>query len=1150
VTAPPTRALLPYPGLRPFERHEADVFFGRETQVDAMVDRLGRHHLLAVTGSSGSGKSSLVRAGLLEALEAGLLATAGPVWRFGILRPGSHPMTELAAAVVEALGGPRGPDDVAMRRAKLERGPLSLIEELRERPLPDGGNLLILVDQFEEVFRYPSLTGREEAEAFVALLLATVARSEVPIYVVMTMRSDFLGRCADFDGLAEAVTDAQYLCPRLSRDQIRSAIEGPAQVFGGKVEPRLVSRVVNDMGTDPDQLPLMQHALMRLWELAGKRASNARQLRLDDYDEEGGIRGSLSRHADEILAEITHDSPERAETARRLFCLLVEGEGESALRRLSSVTDIIAVTHKPLDEVAATADPFRAPGRSLLMPISEQPLTPNTVLDISHESLIRQWRALGDWVRAEAASAEQYREIERRARRWTTRSATFLDDTDLDLALAWREREKPTASWAARYGGDFSLTMDFLDKSRDAESKRRRAALEAAEERAVAAKRLAERATGKARKALCEGELETATLIALAALPADSSVSDRFVWIPAVSVLAEARSRDGQRAVLQDHTAGVLGAAFSPDGERVVTASDDKTALLWDAKTGAKLALLQGHGGSVYAAGFSPDGARIVTASADNTARLWDAKSGASLAVLRGHTSFVFSAAFSPRGEWLVTASYDNTARLWSMATHESLAVLKGHTNLVNSAAFSPDKDRIVTASYDKTARLWDGTGAALNLLQAHSGPVNVAAFSPDGARIVTASADTTARLWDVTTGTPLTVLQGHTGAVERAEFNPDGTRIVTASADNTARLWDATSGAALAVLQGHTGSVSGAVFSPDGARIVTASADGTARLWDAETGALLDVLQGHTGPVHNARVSPDRVHIVTASADKTARLWDVWPLLTMDTVAYAKITALRALSHEEEGSLCLTEADPATGEKYGTDDDPAAVCDQLAANPFDPRKRAPGILFDAIDAEGAVLACRVAVETAPDEARLCYQLGRALDRADKREEAVLFIRTAAEKGYPAAHNDLGFRYENGSGVAKDNAEALRRYRQAAEGGYAPAFFHEGRLYWEGAGTEADRAEAVRWFKRGANQGDPFSHRRLAELYETGDNLPQNLEEAVLHYALATRLFELAGAAPDAVVSRARRGSLARLLPPETAVRIAREAAAWRPKGP
>jgi len=194
------------------------------------------------------------------------------------------------------------------------------------------------------------------------LLLAGANEGRVPIYIVLTMRSDFLGRCAEFEGLAEAITDAQYLCPRLSREQIAAAVEGPAKVFKGEVEPRLVARIVNDMGTDPDQLPLMQHALMRLWQEARASDPTAPLLRLDDYLAEGGIKGSLARHADEILDEISRDLPERVETARRLFCLLVEGEGENAVRRLAPVSEAIAVTSEPLDEIAAVANPFRATG--------------------------------------------------------------------------------------------------------------------------------------------------------------------------------------------------------------------------------------------------------------------------------------------------------------------------------------------------------------------------------------------------------------------------------------------------------------------------------------------------------------------------------------------------------------------------------------------------------------------------------------------------------------------------------------------------------------------------------------------------------------------------------------------------------------------
>jgi WD40 repeat protein len=1433
-------ARSPYPGLRPFDRDEADVFFGRERHVDAMVDRLAQRRLLVVTGNSACGKSSLVRAGLLEALETGLMSAAGPVWRFATLRPGEHPMMELARSLVEAIdGGERFPGDVGLRQAGLERGPLSLIEELGERPLADNANLLIVVDQFEELFRFKGLAEREEAEAFVALLLASALQNEIPalrIYVVMTMRSDFLGHCADFDGLAEAVNDAQYLCPRLTREQSAMAIEGPAQVFQGTVEPRLVTRILNDMGTDPDRLPLMQHALMRLWERACAPNRNYPVLRLDDYLTEGGIKGSLSRHADEIFDEIAGTASGRGETTRRLFCLLTEGEGETARRRLARVDDLVEVAGEPLEEIVTVADAFRSPGRSFLMPPHDRSLTPETFLDITHESLIRQWQKLSGWARAEASSAEQYREIERRARRWAADEAGLWDGIDLDLALAWRDKERPTAAWAKRYGGDFPLAMRYLDESHIG-SRRSRAEISLHQSRFL---------TQRALEALRDDKPELAALIARAALPADMDAPDRPPWYPAVSVLAEAQSYDRQPAVLRGHESFVNGAAFSPDGSRVVTASADgtarvwhattgallfvlsghtaevnsavfspdgkhiltasadhtarlwdastgglaivlqghscfvidaafsrdgkrivtasadRTARLWDAITGQSYASLQGHIDSVNGAAFSPDGTRIVTvsndcmirhwdtatceeiiafrghdraiytvafspdgrrvltasadhtarqwdtinhvplaflaghdaevnsavfspngihiltASADDTARLWDADTGDEIAVLRGHNDCVNRAAFDPEGRRAVTAAADSTGRLWDVSTDAQVVILAGHTNEVHSCTFSPDGSRIVTGSWDHTARVWDaGIGNPIALLEGHTGDVkgaafsrdgqrivtisgdgtarlwdtwnnseravlrghesfinhaafspdglslvtasadrtarlwqvpeateyavlrghqsfvnhatfspdgtrvvsssadrtcriwnassgdllavlqghqsyvNNAAFSLDGARIVTASADRTARLWDATTGAQIAVLRGHMNVVTSAEFSPDGARVVTASEDHTARLWDGMTGAPLgAPLFGHRSVVIRARFSPDGARIITASVDRTARLWDAATGAQVAVLHGHSGSVHDVAISPKGTWIATASADCTVRLWPIWPLLTLDVIVYADVSALRALTDDERESLFLTKADTgaALPQPIATATDSGAVCDRLAGNPFDPRKRAPGMQFDRIDVENAIPACEAATHAAPDEPRFRYQLGRALARANKALEAAEHYRGAAKVGYAAAQLDLGAAYENGSGVDRDRAEAVTFYRQAAEGGCVAAYFRVGRCYWEGVGISVDRLEALRWFERGADAGDPFSHRRLAELYESGEQLGEDFEKALFHHAVATRLLEEAGEESEAVDARVRRGSIARALPPQVAVRVARAATAWRPK--
>jgi len=344
----------------------------------------------------------------------------------------------------------------------------------------------------------------------------------------------------------------------------------------------------------------------------------------------------------------------------------------------------------------------------------------------------------------------------------------------------------------------------------------------------------------------------------------------------AISVFQEIRAADAQLAVLAGHGNQVLSAAYSPDGTRIVTASWDKTARIWDARTGVQLAVLTGHGDVVGSAAYSPDGTRIVTASADKSARIWDARTGVQLAVLSSHGDRVLSAAYSPDGTHIVTASADKSARIWDARTGVQLAVLSGHTGVVRSAAYSPDGTRIITASFDQTARIWDArTGAQLAVLSGHTDRVLSAAYSPDGTRIVTASGDKSARIWDARTGAQLAVLSGHGGFVPCAAYSPDGTRIVTASFDQTARIWDARTGVQLAVVSGHGGFVNAAAYSPDGTRFVTASFDKTARIWGARTAAQLVALSGHGDVVGSAAHSPDGTRIVTASYDKTARIWD-----------------------------------------------------------------------------------------------------------------------------------------------------------------------------------------------------------------------------------------------------------------------------------
>ena len=340
------------------------------------------------------------------------------------------------------------------------------------------------------------------------------------------------------------------------------------------------------------------------------------------------------------------------------------------------------------------------------------------------------------------------------------------------------------------------------------------------------------------------------------------------------SVFQDIRAADVQLAVLSGHADQVISAAYSPDGTRIVTASYDETARIWDARTGAQLAVLSGHEGLVLAAAYSPDGTRILTASADKTARIWDAHTGAQLAVLSGADE-VEGAAYSPDGSRIITGSLGSGARIWDARTGAQIAMLPGDGETVFTGAFSPDGSRVVSCSGHSIARIWDArSGNELLVLRGHGDNLRSARYSPDGTRIVTASNDKTARIWDARTGAQLALLSGHGGIVYSAAYSPDGTRIVTAADDKTVRVWDARTGAQLAVLSGHGGFVYSAAYSPDGSRIVSASGDKTARVWDTRMGAQL-VLSGHDSFLHTAAYSPDGARIVTSSNDQTARIWD-----------------------------------------------------------------------------------------------------------------------------------------------------------------------------------------------------------------------------------------------------------------------------------
>jgi len=463
----------PFPGLRPFEATEDHLFFGRDEHVDELVRRLRSHRFLAVVGTSGCGKSSLIRCGLVPSLHGGQMLSAGSNWRIAILRPGDNPLRQLAEAVagpdvLDVPGDSRAVAGAAIVEATLRRGRRGLTDAVQQARLPAADNLLVIVDQFEELFRFQrsrhTETARGEAVSFVKLLLEASAQADTPIYVVLTMRSDFIGECIEYPGLPEALNAGQYLVPRMTRDELRAAITGPVAVAGAEIAPRLVQRLLNEIGPDQDRLPVLQHALMRTWDAWAGRPDPREPIDVDDYNAVGGMHDALSLHAEEAFADT---GPGRGqEVAERMFRALTDVVADPrGVRRPCSVAELAAVCEASPGHVMEVVEVFRQPGRSFLMPPVPIPLEPQTIIDLSHESLMRCWTRLHAWSEEERSSASVYLRLTKAAQWFADGTAGLWRDPELGMGLKWRAEHHPTAAWALRYDDSFDRAMRFLEES-------------------------------------------------------------------------------------------------------------------------------------------------------------------------------------------------------------------------------------------------------------------------------------------------------------------------------------------------------------------------------------------------------------------------------------------------------------------------------------------------------------------------------------------------------------------------------------------------------------------------------------------------------------------------------------------------------------
>ncbi len=942
----PAHGINPFPGLRPFEPDEDYLFFGRERQTDDLLRKLRTTRFLSILGRSGSGKSSLVRSGLIPTLYGGGMTSAGSRWRVAIMRPGEDPLGNLAAALssTEVLGS-EGGDEILIRaffETTLRASDRGLVECIVQSRIPAADNVLVLVDQFEELFRYKRsrrVVGRDEAVAFVKLLL-TARDSELPCYIAVTMRSDFIGDCMEFGKLPEVINEGIYLVPRMTRDELRSAITGPVAVGGATMSPRLVSRLLNDVGDDPDQLPILQHALMRTWDRWEEEDKPDKPLDLAQYEAIGTLHTALSRHAEECFTEL---DPRSQAVAEKLFKALTDKASDArGVRRPAPVSEICALTSASLEEVTVVVDNFRKPGRSFLMPPAGVPLRPESILDISHESLMRIWERLSSWADEEAKSGQLYLNLAKAAQRHEEGVAALWRDPELQLALTWQSQAKPTEEWASRYDPSFERAMNFLEASR---TERDREVREREEQR--------RRKLQRARVLVAIFSVVSLIMLALGAYAltqqrkADRAAADairlqhraeqaqRRAEMEKLRAQQEADRADRewqnaehqktnaehQSQVAVQQTARAEGEKQRAETERLKAETNERVASAKKAEadkaradaererqhavteqnkaeTSAQETRRLSHLAAARAMALSllqlkdPQTAGLLALEVyrlnrENGGNPEDPDVFTALRTARERlrpdpavreASNIRALAASADGRNAFAAGDDGRILRLDLEHGGTPVVLGSAAGPVRSLALGGGHLLAIGGDAGRI-EVWDlhKPNAAPRTLTAGTGGVSSLAFAPTGATLASASLDGTVKLWDINANGAVISLPGSGGKrATSVAFSPDGKTLAAGRAQGGALLWRIAQPEEAPQTLCAGLDVRSLAFRPDGK--VLACGGGRGEIVQAPLGGNKagPPLFGHSSSVNALSFSHDGAFLSSASSDSTVRLWNV----------------------------------------------------------------------------------------------------------------------------------------------------------------------------------------------------------------------------------------------------------------------------------
>ncbi|MBN8634797.1 MAG: protein kinase [Anaerolineae bacterium] len=901
----------PYKGLRAFQQGDAKDFFGREEFTNSVLDRLrdteGAYRFLAIIGPSGSGKSSVIKAGVLPALRRGAIPGSEHYY-IAEMVPSTDALRELEAALLSIATAP--PENMSQRLREDRAG----LHELLNAILPDDDSeFLLLIDQFEEVFTQTN--DNAVRLHFLESVRHAVNAPGSRLRVIVTLRADFYDKPLSYPDFGALVRQRTEIILPMNERELQQAITGPAERLGVRVEPALVQKMIEDVSNEPGALPLLQYALTENFE---RRTGYV--MTLDAYVAAGGVLGALARRAEELYGLM---DKEQKEAVRQLFLRLVTlGEGAEDTRRRILWSELVFMrdVDDPLQYVLDIYGKYR------LLTFDTDPQTREPTVEVAHEALIRNWERLRQWLRESREDLRVQRRLATAVTEWRNahQDASFLASgvrlqqfellsSSKDISLTSEEKAYIQASIEKRE----ALALE------EAARQAREEALEARNRRilrwlaavfavaAVAGLILAVVAfngqqEAQRQRVIAEGETVRAEAeAARAEREADESLSiilaQQAVTFPrageqpfdglarameanrlqdspvdAQRTLADMVYQPGAIRQFKGHANWVFQSAFTPDGSQMLTADLSGVIILWDVATGEEIRRFGadgiGHDDLVFSVAVSPDGMTAITGSQKKNFILWDLTTGEAIRTIgaggEGNLDAVWAIAYLPDGQSAIIGSNDANAERnliqWDLNTGEIIRRFEGHAGAVFTVDLSPDGQYLASAGGAGEVRLWDlATGDEVRTLEGYTKDVYGIAFSPDSARVIGAGTESTLNVWDVETGDMLEQVPV-AGVVRGLDYSPDGNTFAAALLDTTVALWDAHSFAPLQTFLGHTGLAIGITYTPDGGRFASAAQDGVI-LWDVYGRGAEAWRQAETAPVYASAAAGDQIAVATA---------------------------------------------------------------------------------------------------------------------------------------------------------------------------------------------------------------------------------------------------------------------------------------------